>query len=571
MTGWAVRSRWSGAVLALTVLVGLLSGCTAASRRDGSGDGRPSEAAVPAYGRTDVNPQPRSRLREGGTLTLPLYRWPAQFNVHHVDGASDEMSAISGMLEPRLFARDAKGVPHPVPDYLRSAAVTATTPRTVVTYRLHPEARWSDGTPLGWRDFAAQWQALGRGDDRYRIADPSGYEDIASVRPGADDHEVRVTFEEPFADWQRLFTPLYPAAAFGTPGRFNQGWQDGAPVTAGPFRIGERDVTARTLTLVPDPAWWGARPRLDRVVFRTLDPTAAVHAFLNQEIDAVNAAAADVYERLRDARDTDIRTGSAWDQIQVVLNGAAGPLRDPEVRRAVLRAIDRQALADVAGEGLPVGVPLLGNHFFMTNQPGYTDHSAGSGYDPEEAARILDRRGWRRDGADGVRSKDGRPLRLRFVVSQSTNRLGLDLSQLIQQMLRQAGFDVRIEKVPADDYGPQYLNRGNFDLVISRYIGLSYPSDLHAFYRPTDGEQIYANYGRISSPRLDALLREAGRTLDEGRRTRLYSQADALIWELAHDVLLYQRPQVLAVREGLANYGVPGLGDIDFGAVGWER
>ncbi|MEU3252075.1 ABC transporter family substrate-binding protein [Streptomyces sp. NPDC006997] len=518
-----------------------------------------------------MHPRPRSALRQGGTLTLPVSQWPTQFNHHHVDGALDDVWTIASLVEPMLFTRDAQGTPRPDPDYLRSAEVTATSPQTV-TYRLNPEARWSDGEPLGWRDFDAQWRALGRGDDRYQIADPSGYEDIADVRPGADPHEVEVVFAEPFADWQRLFTPLYPAAASGTPEQFNEGWRDGVPVTGGPFRVGDLDATDRTLTLVPSPHWWGRRPLLDRVILRTLDPATAVQAFLNGEIDAVNAAAADVYDRLKDARDTELRTGSAWDAVQIALNGAAGPLTDPEVRRALLHAVDRKALAEVAGEGLPVGVPLLGNHFFMTNQPGYTDNSGPyATRDLAAAERLLDRAGWRRADPTGTRSKDGHPLELRLVLSQSTNRLGLDLAQLVQHMLAEAGITVEVQKVPADDYLPKYLNQGNFDLAIFRFVGLTYPSTLYPVYRQTDDEQTYANYGRVSSPRVDALLAEASHTLDEGRRRRLYQQADAAIWALAHDILLYQRPQVVAVREHLANYGVPGLGDIDFTDVGWEK
>lgn len=562
----AVWSRWR--TLLCLGLCAVLAGCTTQAHDDAGPGG--TRAPLPAYGSSDTDPRAPQQLRQGGTLTLPITQWPSQFNAYHVDGAWDDVSTIVGLLEPRLFRVDARGLPHPDPAYLRSATVTSTTPQTV-TYRLAPNARWSDGQPLGWRDFAAQWRALGRGDPRYRVADPSGYEDIEAVRQGADAHEVRVTFKQPFADWQRLFTPLYPAAAFATPAQFNTAWLGRVPVTAGPFRIGTVDRAGQTLTAVPDPRWWGPRPRLDRVVFRTLDPSTAVQAFLNGEIDAVNAAAADVLDRLKGARDTDIRTGYAWDDVQVALNGAAGPLTDLQVRRAVLRAVDRQALAAVAGNGLPVGVPLLGNHFFMTNQPGYADNAGQWGtHDLNEAERLLDQQGWHR-AADGTRRRDGKELRLRFVLSQSTNRLGLDLSQLIQQMLRRAGIAVDIQKVPADDYLPKYLNRGAFDLAIFRVTGQTYPSALYPLYRQPAGDQVYENYGRVSSPRVDGLLREAGHTLDAARRNRLYNQADALIWQQAHDVLLYQRPQVLAVRQGLANYGVPGLGDTDFTAVGWER
>ncbi|MFJ4789536.1 ABC transporter family substrate-binding protein [Streptomyces sp. NPDC088794] len=570
MTRFPERRRFLWAVQVCVALAALLAGCTS-SGGPNEPDDRDSRAAVPAYDRTDVNARPRSALRDGGTLTLSMVQWLTQFNYFQLDGSLDDALTVVGLFEPRLFLRDAKGVPHPVPDYLTSAKVTSTSPQTVV-YRLNPKAGWSDGTALGWQDFAAQWRALGRGDQRYQIADPSGYEDIASVTEGADAHEVKVVFKTPFADWQRLFSPLYPAAAFSTPEEFNEGWRTGLPITAGPFKVGSLDTTGKTLTAVRDPKWWGTRPLLDQVVFRTLDPTTAVQAYLNGEISAVNAASGDVYDRLKGASGTDIRTGSAWDEVLVSFNGASGPLADPQVRRAVLRAVDRNALAKVAGEGLPIGVPLLGNHFFMTNQPGYTDNSGSLGsYDLKEAERILDERGWHRKNGSGTRAKDGQELKLRFVLSQSTNRLGLDLSQLIQQMLSRVGIAVEIQKVPADDYLSKYLNRGNFDLAIFRFIGQTYPSSLYSIYREPSGGQAYENYGRISSPDIDALLREAVHTLDPDRRARLYRQADAEIWEAAHDLLLYQRPQILAVREGLANYGVPGLGDIDFTQVGWER
>ncbi|MGW2564789.1 ABC transporter family substrate-binding protein [Streptomyces sp. NPDC001537] len=527
--------------------------------------------ALPRYGTYDINARPPSSLRSGGTLTLPLTQMITQFNFDHVDGALDDVWRVDSMTEPQLFARDVKGVPHAVPAYLVSASVTSHSPQ-VVTYRLNPKARWSDGRELGWRDFAAQWHALGGGDARYLVADTSGYDRIGDVRQGAGAHEVRVTFKQPYADWRRLFTPLFPAAAYDTPGRFNSGWQGRLPITAGPFRLDSVDRTAQTLTFVPDTRWWGSRPRLDRIVFRVLDADAALQAFQNGEVDAVNAATSEAYTQLKNARDSEIRIGSAWDEVHITLNGAGGPLADRSVRNALQRAVDRASLADVAAQGLPVKVPLLGNHFFMTNQPGYTDNSRPYGtYDPKAAERALDAAGWKSPGPGRTRVKNGRSLTLRFVLSEGTNRLGEDLAQLVQHMLAQVGVRVDIQQVPASAYGPQYLQKGNFDLVIFRFTGLTYPSSAYAIYRRPEAGQTYQNYGRVGSALVDRLLGQASGTLDERTAQRLYDRADAEIWRLGHDIELYQRPQIIAVRKGLANYGVPGLGDVDFSLVGWEK
>ncbi|MER5557727.1 ABC transporter family substrate-binding protein [Streptomyces sp. NPDC058961] len=559
------RVRMWAALIAATALT--LAGCTAAPHRTQA----PRAMSVPASGTEDMGREPPQNLRQGGTLTLATSQWITQYNVNQAAGTIGEALEIDSLVEPQLFRRDAKGVPHADPDYLLSASVTGSSPQTV-TYRLNPHARWSDGKPLGVADFEAQWKALGRGDDRYLVADPSGYDQISEVRQGADPSEVRVVFRSPYADWQRLFDPLFPASATSTPEQFNDGWRARIPVTAGPFKIASMDRTTESVTAVPDPAWWGTRPRLDKVVFRALLPAAALQAYLNGEIDAVNAATAEAYQQLRSAPNSTVRIGSAWDEVHVSLNGAGGPLQDIDVRHAVQQAVDRKALADVAAEGLPVGVPLLGNHIFMTNQPGYADNSGQWGrFDPKAAEQLLDKAGWTSPGAGRTRVKGGQSLKLRFVIAESTNRLGLDLAQLLQQMLGQVGIAVEIQKVPADDYGPKYLDLGNFDLAIFRFTDLTYPSQAQAIYRLPRGAQSFQNYGRISDPALDGLLKEASGTLDRAAAARLYNQADAEIWRLGHDIELYQRPQMTAVRKGLANFGVAGLGDVDFAAIGWTK
>ncbi|MER7181571.1 ABC transporter family substrate-binding protein [Streptomyces hyaluromycini] len=558
---------WSAwlAVWALVVLTA--TGCSGSGGHDDS-----RHRALPTYGTYDINALPSGDLRSGGTLTVPITQMITQFNFNHVDGALDDVWTVDTMTEPRLFTRDAEGVPRIVRDYLTSATVSTAGSRQVVTYRLNPKARWSDGRALSWRDFAAQWHAVGGGDDRYLVADPSGYDRIADVRRGAGAHDVEVTFKKPYADWRRLFTPLFPAVAYDSPVRFDSDWQGRLPVTAGPFKLASVDRTAQTLTLVRDAAWWGTRPRLDRVVFRVLDPDAALQAFLNGEVDVVNAATSDAYAQLAKAQDTAIRIGSAWDEVHITLNGAGGPLADRAVRNALQQAVDRPALAEVAAAGLPVKVPLLGNHFYMTNQPGYADDSGPYGrFDLKAADRALDRAGWRSQGAGKPRVKDGRSLTLRLVLSEGTNRLGEDLAQLVQQMLARAGVRVDIEKVPASAYGPQYLDKGNFDLAIFRFTGLTYPSSAYAVYRRPAGGQVFENYGRVGSAQVDELLDKAAGTLDTRTAQRLYNEADTEIWRLGHDIELYQRPQILAVRKGLANYGVPGLGDIDFTKAGWEK
>ncbi|MEV1170624.1 ABC transporter family substrate-binding protein [Nonomuraea sp. NPDC049784] len=515
-----------------------------------------------------VNPQPPDKLKDGGALHMAIQQWITQYNSNQVDGTQGDAQAITSLVEPTLFLNDAKGVPHANPDYLISAEVTSTSPQ-VITYKLNPKAKWSDGKPLSYKDFEAQWNALNGKDKRYLIASSAGYELVSKVEQGADAAEVKVTFAQPFADWQSLFKVLFPAAEYDTPEKFNKHWIEKVPITSAAWKIGTYDKTAQTVTAVRDTSWWGTPPKLDTIVFRALDPAAQLDAYLNKEIDYTSAVRTEAYERVKNDPATDIRVGARWDEVIVLLNGGRGPLADQKVRNAVEKAIDRQAIATVSLKGLPVDPKPVGNHFFMPNQEGYQDTSGEWGkLDVEGAKKLLTDAGW----ADGnPRTKDGQPFKLSFVISADATQQQIDQATLMQQMLGQVGIQLTIDKVPGNDYFEKYVNRGNFDLVSFRNVDQIYLSEAYAQYQAPDGDNVFQNYGRVSSPELVDLLKKAQVATDRAEALKLYNQADALVWSLGHSIALYQRPQILAVRKGLANFGAGGLSSDDFNKAGWMK
>ncbi|MEU5422550.1 ABC transporter family substrate-binding protein [Streptomyces sp. NPDC020667] len=564
----AVRAA---AVAAATISAALvLSSC--GSGGDGSSDDDGARAkAAPAAGAQDLNPHPVGDLKQGGVHKVSIEQWINQFNSNQTDGTQGDAASITQLVEPDLFTLDAKGVPRANPDFLESAEVTSTGPQ-VVTYRLNPKARWSDGKPLGADDFEAQWKALNGTDDRFQVASTSGYDQIGKVERGKDEHEVRVTFNTPFADWQSLFDPLLPASLNATPDSFNKGWTGRIPVTANAWRIGGYDRTAKTITAVPDPAWWGEKPRLDKYIFWAMDGTAKVDAYLNKEIDDTSAAAPEAYQRLKRDKDTDFRVGARWDQVTLSLNGGRGPLQDIRVRQAVTLGVDREALAKVAGKDLPFRPQVVGNHFFMPNQEGYQDNAGTfAKRDVERAKKLLEEAGWHQEGTAGPRAKDGKPLSLEYVMPADAAGLAEDQAKLTQQMLGEIGVKVELRKVPGDDYFDKYVHRGNYDLTQFRQVDRIYRSSSYQDYRLPQGANSFGNYGRVSSPEVDRLLVEASRTTDAKRQIALYNQADAKVWELGHSLPLYQRPQIIAVRKGLANTGAPGLGDENPALIGWLK
>ncbi|MFJ5228636.1 ABC transporter family substrate-binding protein [Kitasatospora sp. NPDC088391] len=543
-----------------------LLAATACSSGGGSTD--VARTVVPTVGAEDNNPQPLDNVKDGGELRSPLQQWITQWNPYQVDGTYGDAVEIMGYVEPRLFRSDAKGVYHAVPEYLASAQVTSTSPQ-VVTYKLNPKAVWSDGTALGARDFQAVWKASNGKDPAYNLADSSGYEQISAVEQGADPSEVKVTFSEPYADWQSLFSPLLPASGISTPQDFNEGWVEKVPVFGGPYVLANADKTAQTITLTPNPRWWGPKPKLDRLTYRVLDAAATTQAFLNNEIDFATAGSAATYGQLKDAKDGVIRTGTPWDEVHISFGGN-GALADQKVRQALAKALDRNALIKIANKGVPVEFKPLDSHLYMTNQNGYRNNSADwAAYDPATAKSWLDAAGWK--DAGGTRAKDGQPLELHYVLSDGSNQAQLDIAAAAQNMLQQVGVKLTVDKVPSKEYFAKYIDQGKFDLASWRNTG-SFPlSRTVPIYRAPQGDNVFGNYSKLSTPEIDTLLRKAAATLDPAQADELYNQADAKIWELGHTLELYQRPSIVAVRKGLANYGAGSLADTVITSVGWQK
>ena len=562
------------AALLAAVLV-TLSGC-----KGGGGDNRATGATTEKRGATangiDINPVPRDELPDGGTLRWPLVALPPNFNTGELDGTSADAANVVGALLPSMFGFDSEARPAVNKDYVDSAELTARDPRQVVTYRINRRAAWEDGSPITESDFEAQWKALSGSNPAYRVASSSGYEQIESVARGADDREVVVTFRRPYADWKALFSPLYPASTNNDPAAFNDGWRARPLTTAGPFRFESVDQTAQTISLVRNQKWWGNRAKLDRIVFRVIDPTGQVDALLNGEIDVLDVAAdVNKLKRVESAAGITVHRAAGPDFRSITINGTGEILKELTVRRALGMAIDRTAIAKALVGPLGVEAKPLQNHIFMDSQRGYQDNAGVlSSPDVKAARNLLDEAGWKLDG--NVRKKDGKPLAVRFVVPNgvaSSNQV----AELVRAMLDGIGVRVEVLSVPTQEFFKQYIVPGNFELTVFSFLGKPFPisSSKPSYVSPRPGKggelDFQQNFSRIGTPEIDALFDEATSEFDEQKAIDLANQIDAAIWGEVHSLTLYQRPDIAATRSQLANFGAFGFASVVYEDIGFTK
>ncbi|MDQ1497983.1 MAG: glutathione transport system substrate-binding protein [Actinomycetota bacterium] len=519
----------------------------------GSGKGGPSSTAY------DINAVSREKVPQGGTLRWPLDQIPPNLNYNEVDGTLRDTTDIMNALMPSIFIFDAASVPTVNKNYADSAELTAKDPKQVITYKLNPKATWSDGTPITEADFEAQWKADRDPNSGYKISSANGYEKIESVAKGADEREVVVTYKEPYADWKGLFSPLYPASTNNDPKVFNEGWVGKVPVTAGAFKFESLDETAKTLTIVRDDKWWGDAAKLDRIIFRAIPADAQIDALINGEIDFMDIGPdVNKLKRATEAPGVKIHKAGGPQFRHVTINGTGEILKDQKVRQALAMAINRDQIAKTLLGPLGVDATPLQNHIFMANQKGYKDNAGVlSKPDVEGAKKLLDEAGWTVQG--DTRKKDGKELAIRFVIPTQVASSQQEAS-LIFNMLKAINVKVNIDAVPSDDFFDKYISTGNFDFTVFSWIGTPFPiSSAKSIYALPKGSEILQNYARVGSPELDALFDKATSEFDEQKAIDIGNDIDAAIWNEVHSLTLYQRPEIIASKATLANYGAFGF------------
>ncbi|MBA3746020.1 MAG: ABC transporter family substrate-binding protein [Solirubrobacterales bacterium] len=523
----------------------------------------------------DVNAKPRDEVKEGGLLRWGLDQFSSQWNYNQLDGPTSATLDVMYALMPIPFLADENANVTPNPNYVASADVTSSGTQ-IVTLKLNPKAKWSDGRAITWQDYETQWQALRGEDDAYSVSMSTGYERIARVKQGSDEFEVVITFDKPFGEWRSLFTPLYPKQSQDSAKAFNTAYLEKIPFTAGPFKVDKLNNSAKTLRLVRNPDWWGEPAKLEAIAYSGGELEAQVNAFANGEVDRVDVGAdASLFKRAENANGGGVRIAGGPDFRQFTINGTSTLLSDVEVRRAVSMSVNRATIAKSSLSGLDWPAVAMDNHFFVNTQQGYADNSGEFGkFNPEKAKQMLDAAGWKLDGE--FRKKGSKTLKLSFVIPSGVPASRQE-AELTQTMLKDVGIQLDVKTVPSDPFFDDYVIPGNYDMTVFTFQGTAFPiSSFKAVYvqpeKNAKGElDVQQNFARIGSPEIDKLMSDAEEQVDVDKGRALINQADKLIWDEVHSLVVFQRPQNIAVNDTLVNVGAHGFETRNYADMGFAK
>ncbi len=297
------------------------------------------------------------------------------FNPHLLSDQSPVNAAISALVLPSSF----RPVPDPAaptgsrwemdPALLVSAAVTETNPFTV-TYKIRPEAAWTDNAPIAADDFWYLWRQM---VSQPGVVDPAGYDLITGVQSVDGGKTAVVTFAQPYPAWRELFNHLLPAHIIkDVPGGFPAGLARTMAVTGGQFRVDTIDPQRDEILLARNDRFWGAPAKPDQILFRRAGvPAALADSIRNGDTQVAQvhggAAAFAQLTAIPDVRTARLITPRV---MQLTLRAQQPKLADPLVRRALMGLLDVELLAAV-GAGSDNSVTLDESLVRSPSDPGY--------------------------------------------------------------------------------------------------------------------------------------------------------------------------------------------------------
>ena len=378
--------------------------------------------------------------------------------------------------------------------------------RLLLTVRLRPGVVWSDGAPVTAEDVRWTWQA--QTDPRVGWVYGDGMEHVRDVEI-VDPLTLRFHFERAYASqladinggrilpkhvWSEL--PFEEWAE-------SEEWFQSHLVVNGPFKLTSWR-RLEEMVLERNESYYRADeglPRLDRVVFRVIpDRSIQVTQLLRGEIDFMPRVDMVDLPRLEQAEEA--RLLPYWHRLYTYIswNGSNPLFSQPEVRRALTLAIDRQTIIDT----LRPGRAKIASSPIISSAWAHPDDLEPWPFDPGTAREILASHGWEPD-EDGVLERDGQPFSFALATNAASRSWGA-IATMVQEQLGAIGIEVIVHPM---EFNTMIAKMGDhdYDAAIGAF-GIDTSLDLHSMFHSDSIDNGY-NFSGYSDPRVDELIESA--------------------------------------------------------------
>ncbi len=296
---------------------------------------------------------PALAQKSGGTLKVQHRDNPSSLSIHEESTVSVQMPAMPIFNNLVLFdqQKPLQSMETIVPELAKSWAWDET--KTKLTFKLQEGVKWHDGQPFTSADVKCTFDMLlGKSKDRLR-KNPRAiwYRNVKDVTVNGD-LEATFVLETPQPSILMMlatgYTPMYPCHVSSRDMRQKL-------IGTGPFKFVEFKGND-SITLAKNPDYWKkGKPYVDRIEFKIITSRSTrMLSFVAKEFDLTFSSDVTI-PLLKDVKsqapDAICDLHPQYVSRNLIVNAKAPPFDNPQIRKAMALAIDRQAFIDILTEG----------------------------------------------------------------------------------------------------------------------------------------------------------------------------------------------------------------------------
>ena len=408
----------------------------------------------------------------------------------------------------------------------------------IYTFRLRANARFCDGTPITAEDVKFSIERAMQRDSRVTWQFPA-----SPVVEAPDPLTIRITLDRAnvaFASYLTLWGSSVLSKAYTE--RVGEQEMGQRPLGSGPFCLARWD-RGRVAVLSRNPHYWDPeRPYLDQVELRVIqDENAAVLQLRGGQIDIALSVPHNQFRSLGSASGINVFRTTLYASSSFVPNvRAMPPFQDVNVRRAMLLALDRQAMVDAIlfGHGEPVQSPFYGS--------GLLFHTSDFGvqHDLAQARRLM------------AESRFPQGFSFRLTVP-SGDDMANQAAVITANQLAQIGIRVQVQPTEAGTI-LQVRASGQFEMFykLGANLVIDPAMNIPFDFWPREIGGADAAFSGYRNDELIRLSREAEGEQDVARRTAIYREFQRIAMEEAPQLYLFHPSVVYATRNTVQNFEI---------------
>jgi peptide/nickel transport system substrate-binding protein len=468
-----------------------------------------------------VSAAPSFAQKQGGTLRISHRDNPPSASIHDEATISVNQPFMAAFNNLVMFDPNQK-VNRPdniVPDLAESWSWNDD--KTRLTFKLRQGVKWHDGRPFTSADVKCTWDSVrGKGDEKLDIIRKSPrkiwYTNLEEVTTNGD-HEVTFKLGRPQPSFLSMLASGYsPVYACHVPGRDMRS----KPIGTGPFKVVEFKRN-ESIKLVRNPDYWKkGRPYLDAIDWkivpnrstRTLGFTAGEFD-MTFDSDVTFPMLKDVKAQKPDAVCEARPTGVSGN---ILVNRDKPPFDNPQIRRAMVLAIDIQAFSDILSQGndLDGAVMLPPPAGFWGMPKDMLPRLLGHSPDVEKS------RGEARQIMEGLGYSPAKPLKIKMATRNIPSYR--DPAVILIDQFKKIHIDAELETIDTTVWHAK-IQRKDYTVGMNRTgVGVDDPDvNFYENYHSTSDR----NYTGYNNPEVDRLIGLQSAEPDIGKRKKI-------VWEI---------------------------------------